>query len=374
MRDINQAEKTLVFCATQAHALMVRDLINQVKTSRSPDYCHRVAADDGKVGDQHLSDFQDNEKTIPTILTTSRKLSTGVDARNVRNIVLMRPVGSMIEFKQIIGRGTRLYEGKEYFTIYDFVQAYKRFSDAAWDGEAVAVADINETTQTTDVQDKPEQVPAPDAGASVDMGQREPRPETITIRLADGKARRIQHMTSTSFWHPDGKPMSAAQFVESLFGELPQFFNDEDELRSIWSDPDTRKKLLDGLAEKGFGTDKMAAMQAVIDAPNSDLFDVLAHVAFAAQPHTRSERANGAKGYIANEFNLRQQAFLDFVLQHYVDVGVTELAVEKLMPLLKLKYNDSLPDALADLGDAGAIRQAFVGFQRHLYQSNFVRT
>jgi type I restriction enzyme R subunit len=107
MQEINQNEKTLVFCATQDHALAVRDLINQMKTSKDPNYCQRVTANDGALGDQHLRDFQDNEKIIPTILTTSQKLSTGVDARNIRNIVLMRPIHSMIEFKQIIGRGTR---------------------------------------------------------------------------------------------------------------------------------------------------------------------------------------------------------------------------------------------------------------------------
>ncbi len=106
MEQIDQREKTLVFCATQGHALLVRDLINQMKTSSDPNYCVRVTADDGALGDQWLRAFQNNDKTIPTILTTSQKLSTGVDARNVRNIVLMRPVGTMIEFKQIIGRGT----------------------------------------------------------------------------------------------------------------------------------------------------------------------------------------------------------------------------------------------------------------------------
>jgi len=105
------------------HALAVRDLVNQMKASKDPDYCHRVTANDGELGNGYLRAFQNNEKTIPTILTTSQKLSTGVDARNIRNIVLMRPINSMIEFKQIVGRGTRLYDGKDYFTIYDFVKA-----------------------------------------------------------------------------------------------------------------------------------------------------------------------------------------------------------------------------------------------------------
>ena len=135
MSLIDQREKALVFCATQDHALAVRDLINQMKTSSDPNYCQRVTANDGALGEQHLRDFQDNEKTIPTILTTSQKLSTGVDARNIRNIVLMRPINSIIEFKQIIGRGTRLFDGKDYFTIYDFVKAHHHFCDPEWDGE-----------------------------------------------------------------------------------------------------------------------------------------------------------------------------------------------------------------------------------------------
>ena len=131
MKAIDQSQKAIVFCATQDHALAVRDLINQMKTSTDPNYCVRVTARDGSLGEQHLRTFQDNEKTIPTILTTSQKLSTGVDARNIRNIILMRPVNSMIEFKQIVGRGTRLFDGKDYFTIYDFVKAYEHFNDDA---------------------------------------------------------------------------------------------------------------------------------------------------------------------------------------------------------------------------------------------------
>src|SRR3546814_8452995 len=135
MSHIYQREKRLVCSATQVHALVVRDLINQIKTSAYPNYCQRVTANDGELGERHLRDFQENEKTITTILTTSQKLSTGVDARNVRNIVPMRPVNSMIEFKELTGRGTRLYDGKDYFTIHDFVKATPHFSDPEWNGE-----------------------------------------------------------------------------------------------------------------------------------------------------------------------------------------------------------------------------------------------
>ena len=375
MDAIDQKEKTLVFCANQAHALLVRDFINQLKKSKDPNYCQRVTANDGELGEQYLRDFQDNEKSIPTILTTSQKLSTGVDARNVRNIVLMRPINSMIEFKQIIGRGTRLFDGKDYFTIYDFVEAHHHFSDPEWDGEPIEPETCKKCSSYPCICEKaPPQScrvceESPCACPCERCGQ---RPcicsRKAKVKLADGKERHIQHTMCTSFWHPDGTPMSAHQFIEALFGKLPDFFKHEDELRAIWSVPDTRKKLLDGLAEKGFGHDQLAEMQKIIDAEKSDLFDVLAFVAYAMPPETRKVRASNARVYINTRFNAKQQIFLEFVLQHYVSVGVEELDQEKLTPLLRLKYNDSIADAMADLGKPEDIRVAFVGFQRYLYE------
>jgi len=381
MEMIDQKEKTLVFCATQDHALAVRDLINQMKTSTDPNYCHRVTANDGELGNEHLREFQDNERTIPTILTTSQKLSTGVDARNIRNIVLMRPINTMVEFKQIIGRGTRLYDGKDYFTIYDFVKAYYHFSDPEWDGEPLEPEPCAKCGSYPCQCVKPAQQPCPVCGKTPCECPKEPcevcgqRPcvcekkKKLKVKLADGKDRAIQHMVSTTFWHPDGTPMSAQQFMEMLFGKLPEFFKNEAELRALWSVPDTRKKLLNGLAEKGFGHDQLAEMQKIIDAEKSDLFDVLAYVAYALPPVTREERAGRAKVAMNTHFNSKQQAFLDFVLAHYVGVGVDELSQEKLTPLLRLKYSNSLSDAILDLGATEEIRKVFVGFQKYLYEA-----
>ena len=379
MNEIDQREKTIVFCATQTHALAVRDLINQTKRSTDPNYCQRVTAEDGGLGEQWLRDFQDNEKTIPTILTTSQKLSTGVDARNVRNIVLMRPVNSMIEFKQIIGRGTRLYDGKDYFTIYDFVKAHHHFSDPEWDGEPLEPEPCKRCEHSPCVCIKEPPPPCYVCGKRPCTCPKEPCPKCgnrpctckkkAKVKLADGKERQIQHMMATSFWHPDGTPMSAAQFVSALYGQLPEFFKDEDELRAIWSLPDTRKKLLAGLAEKGFGHDQLAEMQKIIDAEDCDLFDVLAHIAYAEAPLTREERAERAKVVIGTEYSSKQQAFLSFVLAHYVSEGIEELDETKLGPLLKLKYNNAIADAFADLGSPDTVRKAFVGFQQYLYQN-----
>ncbi len=208
-----------------------------------------------------------------------------MDARNIRNIVLMRPINSMIEFKQIIGRGTRLYDGKDYFTIYDFVKAHHHFNDEEWDGEPME-PEPTEPKQPT---------PGPPTPSEPPGSEPTPRPQKVKVKLADGKERMIQHMQCTTFWQTDGTPMSAQQFMEMLFGKLPEFFKDEAELRAIWSVPDTRKKLLEGLAEKRFGREQLAEMQKIIGAEKCDLFDVLAHVAYAMTPITREERADGAK-------------------------------------------------------------------------------
>ena len=361
MEAIDQTQKTLVFCATQDHALTVRNLVNQMKTSKDPDYCVRVTANDGTLGDQFLETFRNNEKTVPTILTTSQKLSTGVDARNVRNIVLMRPVNSMIEFKQIIGRGTRLFDGKDYFTIYDFVRAYEHFSDPEWDGEP---ADPVPPASTSGAAPRPE---GGDEGEGAEDGEDDPpRTQKLKIKLADGKERTIQHMMATTFWSVDGRPMSAAEFVTRLFGELPALFKDEDELRAIWSQPDTRKALLDSLAEKGYGREQLREIERMIDAEKSDLYDVLAYIAFALSPITRQERADASRPFISAQYDWKLQAFLEFVLFQYVKEGVGELDQAKLPHLLELKYR-AVSDAAAELGGVANIRSAFVGFQRHLY-------
>jgi type I restriction enzyme R subunit len=140
------------------------------------------------------------------------------------------------------------------------------------------------------------------------------------------------------------------------------------ELRALWSVPDTRAKLLQGLAEKGFGSEQMEEMQRIINAENSDLFDVLAHVAYALPTLTRAERAANAKVAIDGTFSTKRQAFLDFVLAHDVSEGVHELDQEKLTPLLRLKYHDSIMDAVADLGRPEEIGKLFAGFQKYLYE------
>jgi len=350
LSEINQNEKSIVFCATQDHAMAVRDLVNQYKKSKVPNYCARVTANDGALGEQYLREFQDNEKTIPTILTTSQKLSTGVDALNIRNIILMRPVNSMIEFKQIIGRGTRLFEGKEYFTVYDFVDASHHFADPEWDGEPIVEV-------------------CPRCGQDPCVCGQSPCVciKKVKIKLRDGKEREIQHMISTSFWSADGKPISAEEFLKSMFGALPEFFKSEDELRKIWSNPITRKTLLEKLLDAGYGKAELVDLQKLINAENSDLFDVLEYISFAIKPITREMRVAQAQAKIFRELNNKQKEFLEFVLSKYIETGVEELDQEKLPDLLTLKYQ-ALMDAEEILGGVENIRNIFIGFQKYLYE------
>lgn len=155
--------------------------------------------------------------------------------------------------------------------------------------------------------------------------------------------------------------------VERLFGEIPRFFKDEDELRQIWSKPDTRRALLDGMTEKGFGREQLTEIGRIINAENSDVYDVLAYIAFSLAPIARSERVEARRGQILSHYEkTKLQAFLDFVLGQYVKQGVGELDQEKLASLLQLKYH-TVDDALAQLGSAAAVREAFVGFQQYLY-------
>ncbi len=356
---IDRNEKTIVFCANQEHAAVIRDLINQEVKPSNVDYCVRVTANDGAGGEQFLRRFQDNENKIPTILTTSQKLSTGVNARNVRNIVLLRPVDNMIEFKQIIGRGTRLFEGKSYFTIVDFVNASQRFYDDDWDGEPIEPEPVIKNPPIV----KPPNPPGPEGPAG-------PEPEVerkLKIKLADGKVREIQTMRSTMFF-VDGKAISAEDFLKRLFNtlNLPEFFGSEAELRRLWANPITRTQLLQKLMEHGCGKEDLLKLQEMIAAENSDLFDVLEYISYSRKPISRADRVVNAEQKIYAFLNDKQRAFINFVLGNYIKAGVDELDIDKLSPALISKYG-GVYEAQQELGNVDDIKKVFVEFQQYLY-------
>ena len=242
IENINPMDKTIIFCVNQKHASDMKIAIDKFKSVKDNNYCVRVTSDEGDVGRNFLEDFQNNDKDIPAIITSSKMLTTGVDAKNVRNVVLTAPIKSMTEFKQIIGRGTRVFEGKDFFTIIDFVGATNLFYDDRWDGVAEPI-------------DEPKPPKPTDSGNGEDGttgggGEIEPPippKEKVTIDIKGKKLKVIN--IETTYVGDDGRPLKTDEYLELLIGILGKFYNDEQGLRDIWSNPAHRKDLLNRLKE-----------------------------------------------------------------------------------------------------------------------------
>ncbi|MBO3097841.1 EcoAI/FtnUII family type I restriction enzme subunit R [Gelidibacter pelagius] len=361
LEHIGKMDKTIVFCANQDHALDLRDYINKHKTVSDPNYCVRVTSDEGKHGRELLEMFQDNDRDIPVILTSSKMLTTGVDARNVRNIVLTAPIGSMVEFKQIIGRGTRVFDGKDFFTIIDFVGATNLFYDTAWDGEAEEIEEGG-----TGGEPKPKEPKEP----KVD-DPREPyeRKEKLIVELSNGRRLKVTDV-DTRYIDENGRPLTAREFLEKLIGELPGIYTDVEQLRSIWANPDSRSDLLIKLADLGFDREQLNDLRNMIATPDCDIFDVLAHISFSSELMTRKQRVEFVKGdpQVFEVYkNLEAKEFLEFILKHYEKFGIEELRRDKLGDLVTLKLGTP-KDAKNAFGNMDVLLGAYYKLQQQIYQ------
>lgn len=351
LERMNPDDKTIIFCATVRHAQLIADIINEELENRPANYCVRVTSEDGVVGDNHLRTFQDNDKKLPTILTTSRKLSTGVDALNVRNIVLFRPVKSMIEFKQIVGRGTRIYEGKYFFTIYDFEGASNHYKDPEWDGDAIEVEDDTVT---------------PGGGGGGGGGNT--NEDLIQIKLSDGYERNIL-MKDEVVYNAHNKPVTFDEFIETLFDEsIPDLFENEAKLQQIWSLPQTRAELLRKLQEVGYGQDQLKSVQALVGAKECDIYDVLRYISFRKDMLKRSDRMISSRELYYPTIDQPHQDFIDFVGHQYINRGVWELSQENLPKLIELRY-ETVADGINNLGEINLIKDVYDGFQKSLYEA-----
>lgn len=378
LNKIEPDEKTIIFCATQKHAMIVRDMVNKHKKRPANNYCERVTADDGEVGEKTLRTFQDNEKLLPTILTTSYKLSTGVDARNVRNIVLMRPVNNMVEFKQIIGRGTRLFDKKYYFTIYDFVGAHEMFKDPEWDGDPCCPVCGNWPCTCNEKPKKPYVPPT-----TPPSGPHEPCPicgndpctcsggqpkETVTIKLSTGRKLSLTTTWQEKIFYGDDL-ISLEQYVEILFGKIPTFFSGADDLREKWANPETREQLLNTLGEAGFAEDKLDLLKNMLKMERCDLLDVLEYIAYNSTPIERTQRVELVKKQYVDALNQEQREFDNMILKYYANNGFKELGINNLATFIKIRFN-SMSDAKEKLHmTPAAIRAHYIELQRRLYCS-----
>lgn len=365
LQNIKPLEKTIIFCENQNHALTMRDMINKYKTVKDAHYCVRVTSDEGKIGRELLEKFQDNDKDIPTIITSSQMLTTGVDARNVRNVVLDRTIGSMVEFKQIVGRGTRVFEGKDYFTIVDFRGATNNFYDEEWDGEP-EVPEPGENREPT----PPPYTPEPPEGG--EAPEPEPGEPHSRLKVKLGKHRELKIIDiETRYIDENGKPLTIQEFVERLIQQLPGLFKNVDELRDIWSDPDQREQLLAKLVQAGFDKEQLSTLRRMFEADDCDMFDLLAFLAFEQPMATRKSRAEAVRANNAFFDQYQQEKakqFLLFVLNRYEQTGVTELARERLPALIELSGLGTTKDASMVFGGKPAqLLAAFKQLQHQLY-------
>ena len=381
LSKIDPDEKTIIFCATQKHAMIVRDMVNKHKKRPANNYCERVTADDGEVGEATLRTFQDNEKLLPTILTTSYKLSTGVDARNVRNIVLMRPVQNMVEFKQIIGRGTRLFDGKYYFTIYDYVGACNMFKDPEWDGDTYCPVCGNWPCTCRKIKDDyyeeegfhgvREDFYPPDTCpvcGNLPCTCEGPRTNLIDIKLSTGRRLSLETTWEQKIFFGD-EFISLDEYVKRLFGRIPEFFSGADDLREKWSNPETREQLLKTMDEAGFAEEKLFLLKNMLKMQKCDLLDVLEYIAYESTPLERAKRVELVKQQYVDSLNKEQREFDNLILQYYVNNGFKELGSDNLKTFINIKFN-SMSDAKERLQMSVAdIRAHYFELQRRLYSA-----
>jgi type I restriction enzyme R subunit len=369
LHNIRTFDKTIIFCVDQNHARIVRDAINSVKSVNDPNYCVRITSNEGIIGRQLLEAFQDNDKTMPVVLTTSQMLTTGVDARNVRNIVLLRTVNSMVEFKQIVGRGTRVYDGKDFFTVIDFTGATNKFYDDEWDGipeeaeeQTLAVESLSK------MKEKADEIPVMLEEAEEDFDEEETKKKKTVVRLSSGRQLKVLDI-EVRYVGDDGRPLTAKEYLDKLLGILPKFFDSEAELRELWSKPETREELLRELANVGFDEEQLESLQKMVQAEDSDIFDVLAFLVFESQMRTREERAEDARNEtLTKPFkNNKAKFFLSFLIDRYERDGIDELKRDRLGELITLSKM-TVSDATKAFGSSDNLLEAYYDVQKSLYK------
>jgi len=372
LNNINQNEKTIVFCVDQAHALRMRDSINKYKTNSDVDYCVRVTSDEWQIWRWYLERFQDNDKTIPTILTSSQMLTTWVDARNIRNIVLVRNIWSMVEFKQIIWRWTRLFDWKDFFTILDFTWATNKFYDDDWDWEPEAFMETEwEMSSWTNVKDIDSSAEASEWQENEwDEQQDFSQHKKIYVQLGDERVLRITDI-DIRYVDENWRPITAEEFLKKLVWDLPNLYESEQQLREIWSNPDTREELLNKLSEMWIGEKHLEKLKEMFDAQDCDIFDVLAHISFNTDLKKRIERVAHVKWtsiLFAQYEDLNARDFLDFLLNQYAQHGVREIWKSKLNGLVSLFNRGSASEVAEYFWGSKELREAYYELQKELYE------
>jgi len=386
LKGTDRFAKTLVFCVDQEHAAEMRQELINLNSDlvlQYPNYVCRVTADEGETGLTHLADFQDVDKAIPVILTTSQLLTTGVDAEMVKNVVLARMVGSRSEFKQIIGRGTRLNVdyGKEYFNIIDFTgTATQHFADKDFDGDPARIEVVTldeageqvgdatvtepEAPEDADKYSLPEEQMAPGVGRVFD----EPSPEPRKFYIDGGEVEVIGHLVYDL--DTDGKKLQVVKYTEYSGRAVRTLFPTREALQSRWANPDTRAEVLRELSERGISFEELASSS---EQPDADPFDLLCHLAWNAPLLTRRQRAEQAKRKAQDlfaQFGDTAREILTLLLDRYIERGIIQFnALSELMKVQPFnRYGSPSEIATRHFGGVQGMKDAVTRLQTALYQ------
>ena len=370
--------KTIVFCVDQEHADEMRKTLGNLNAdlrAQHPDYVCRVTSDEGDIGRGHLSRFQDVETKVPTILTTSQLLTTGVDAPTCRNVVLARVVGSMSEFKQIIGRGTRVRDdyGKLWFNIIDYTgSATRLFADPDFDGEPARITeDALIERPSGPVADAPT---TPEADGDFDVPASEegfgeivepPSEERRKFYFDGGRVEIAAHLVYDL--DPDGKQLRVLRYTDYATEKIRTLFADSVQLRARWSNPAERPEIIEMLSERGISFPELAE---AAQQPDADPFDLLCHLAFNAPLRTRRERAQRLREDrpdFFEKYGLEARQILDELLEKYAEFGDAQFTLPDVLKVPPISEHGQIADIVRIFGSADELRDAVTELQRVLY-------
>ena len=371
LKKTDRFGKTMVFCVDQEHAEDMRLALNNTNADlavKYPHYVARVVSDEGKFGRKFLDDFEDPEKKTPVILTTSQMLTTGVDAPTCRNIVLFKPINSMVQFKQIIGRGTRLFPDKDklWFTIIDYAGATRLFTDPDFDGfpefmtQEEMDANGNQTKPSEVIEDNTEPLgEEPKIAGPEEVEPRKLYVDDVPVEIAHEVVYQLD---------PEGHKLRAWKFTDYTRDKVREMYPSANELRARWTKTSERGQIIEALEKKGISLKELAE---VTREPDADPFDLLMNVAFNAPLRTRRERADYvkmAKKSYFDTYSPNAREIIMMLLDKYTDFGVTQLTDPNILQIPPISQKGS-PFEIAKLfGGIEKLRRVLSDLQRFLYE------
>lgn len=366
--------KTIVFCVDSEHAQQMRQALinaNPDLARQYPNYVSRIVSDEGDVGREHFGDFADPERETPVIATTSQLLSTGVDLPTVRNIVLFKPIGSMVEFKQIIGRGTRLYpdDDKLTFEIIDYSGATALFEDPEFDGPPEAPPVTEEIDEDGETVTEPEVAePEPAYGEEEELDEDDV--DDVAQRkfyVEDGSA----YVTAEGIYLPDPTTgrLRLAEYADYLTDVVRRLYPGASELRTAWATATGRSEVADALLARGIDLDEAGDRLKLAEL---DPLDLLVHVAWNGDALTRRERVSRVRSrdteFLA-EFAPDARAILEDLLEKYADHGISQLDDLRVLEVPPLDRHGSPVEIAGRFGGRAQLQAAVEQLESLLYAS-----